>query len=273
MPFEFAEELTGSWLAGPVLCKIVEFLQTTVFGVNVTSVAFIALDRLLLLARPITWKRRMQVAKYMVGISWLLPLVLSSPDFYLYNIVKVSVENASGSFAVCSPVSLPYLWLDKLYWSLELYYVNLLPFGIIIFCYVGILRHVVKMKRVGVISGFDNSADSNWHKIKINTTRLALTVITTFIICWIPSIVLLSLRIAYGSESVHRSTVAYEVALFMAYTNEALNPVLYGYFDSFFKRMLTIMIKRRVCCWEPDIEGQGSSSIEDGQHSVSLHAH
>lgn len=273
MPFEFVEELTQQWMFGLELCKIVEFLQTTSFGVNIISVAFISLDRLLLLAKPITWRSRVQVAKYFVLISWLLPFLLSTPDLYLFNIVDISVEKSSVVHSVCSRVSFPYSWMDKLYWSLDLYYVNVLPFGVIVFCYIGIIRKVVK-RRVGEISGIFNSTHSHWHRIRVNTTRLALIVITLFIACWIPTIVLLSFRIARGSEFVHRSSVIYEVALFMAYTNEALNPVLYGYFDSFFRRMLGRMIHCRGCCCVANNEVSGIYSTEtDLRRSLSLHVH
>ena len=273
MPFEFVEELTDRWPFGLLLCKILEFLETTCFGVNITSVAFISMDRLLLLAKPITWKRRAQVGKYLVLISWIFPFVMSTPDLYLYNIVDKSAENSSGGHGHCSATSLPYMWLDKLYWSLDLYYVNVLPFGVIIFCYVGIVRKVAKMRRVGEISGVYNSTQSHWHRIRVNTTRLALIVITLFIVCWIPTIVVLSFRIARGSEFVHRFSVMYEVALFMAYANEALNPILYGYFDSFFRRMLRRMMQCNGCCCVAQNDASGVYSTEELPRSFSLQEH
>ena len=268
MPFEFVEELTGQWMFGLEWCKIVEFIQATSFGVNITSVAFISLDRLLLLVKPITWKNKIQVAKYMIFFSWTFPLIFASPDFYMFNIIKIPVNNSSVS-NVCSAISLPFEWLDKFYWSLDLYYLNVLPLGVIVFCYVGIVRKVVKMKRVGVhMSGMHNSTQSHLHKIRVNTTRLALIVITLFIACWIPSIVLSSFRIAHGSEFVHRSTVIYEVSLFMAYTNEALNPVIYGYFDTFFRRMLKRMFCRRLCSCAAEVDASDVYSREELQRSL-----
>ena len=246
MPFELAEESTGRWMVGVALCKVIEFLQAVGFAVNVISVTFIAVDRYLILSKPVTWKQHTQqtkVVKYIVAFSWIFPSLLSGPYLYIYDVV----EHLPSKHQVCSTISLPYKSLDQLYWGLEIYYLYLVPFVVIIFCYVGILRHVIRMKRIGEPSSTENSKESRLYEIKMRTSRLALVVVTMFLVCWVPWLVTFCLRIERGSAFVHRTSVPYEVALFMAYFNEATNPILYGYFDSFFNKMFRTSLQRYGC--------------------------
>ena len=251
MPFELAEELTGQWLVGSALCKIIEFLQGVGFAVNVLSVTFIALDRYLLLARPFTWKERTRFVRYIVGFCWIFSIILCSPYFYIYDVVETN--------QVCSVISLRYKWLEQLYWALQIYYFYVLPFIIITFCYVGILKQITKMKRVGKTPGAENSKESTWYLIRIRSSYLALAVVTVFLICWLPSFVLQCLRINLGSAFVGRTSVPYEVALFMAYANEAINPILYGYFDSYFKQHIRSYLR----CFSCVDDAQNSSETVD----------
>ena len=246
MPFELAEESTGRWMVGVALCKLIEFIQAVGFAVNVISVTFIALDRYLILSRPVTWKQHTQhtkIVKYMVAFSWIFPSILCGPFLYIYDVVEV-LPNKNQ---VCSTISLPHKALDQSYWGLEIYYLYLVPFVVIVLCYVGILRHVIKMKNLGEPSSTENSKESRLHLIKTKASRLALAMVTMFLICWAPSLVALCLRINRGSAFVHRTSVAYEVALFMAYVNEAINPILYGYFDSLFNSKFCASLQRFGC--------------------------
>lgn len=242
MPFELAQETTGNWMTGIFLCKIIEFLQGVGFAVNVLSVTFIALDRYFMLAKPFSWKQHTQVVKYVVGFCWIFPIILCSPYLYIYDVVRFPslVERQ-----VCSTISLPHKKLEVLYWGMEMYYLDVLPFIIISFCYIGILKHIAKLKLVGVSLKSNNSKQKQHDRIKVRSSYCALAVVAVFLVCWFPSFVLRCLRINLGSTSVPRTSVADEIALFMAYTNEAVNPFLYGYIDSNFKKYLRSSI---LCC-------------------------
>ena len=183
----------------------------------------------------------------MVAFSWIFATLLSSPGIYIYDIIEVPFNISNGN-EVCSTISLPYKPLDQLYWGLEIYYLYLVPFVVIIFCYVGILIHVIKLKRIGEPSSTENPKESRLYEIKMRASRLALVVVTMFLVCWLPLLVAFCLRFKRGSAFVHRTSVTYEVALFMAYVNEALNPIIYGYFDSFFNKKLHSVVSDQCSC-------------------------
>lgn len=243
MPVELAQEITGRWMLGRAFCKIHEYLQAVGFAVNVLSVTFIALDRYLMLAKPFTWKQHSRVVKYIVRYCWGFSIILCSPYFYIYDVVELGQSENQ----VCSVISPRYKWLEQLYWALQIYYLYILPFIIISFCYVGILKYITRMKRVDKTPGTKSSQKKYWYRIKIRSSYLAIAVVTVFYVCWLPSLVVVCLRIHHGSVSVGRMSVPYDVALFMAYANEAINPILYGYLDSYFKKHLRSSLQCFSC--------------------------
>lgn len=253
MPFEFVEELLEEWVFGRAACKIVEYIQASALSASVYIIAFIAVDRYLSIVRPLTAKLKARHGKYLVIFSWLMPLLVATPYIFIFDLELEQHYYENGTTLICESRGLPYPWLDRCYWAVEMYFTFIIPFVVMIFCYSRLVKKILNMKKVGEprqVSLHNQSASSdpiehNLRRIKLKSVRLTIAFVSVFLICWTPKIVLECMRIAYGTRVVHRRTAIYEVALFMSYLNETLNPILYALFDPYFGDKIMCMIGKK----------------------------
>lgn len=253
MTFEFVEELLEKWVFGRFSCKIVEYIQASALSASVYIITFIAVDRYLSIVRPLTAKLKARHGKYIVIFSWLVPLLISTPYLFIFDIEIEHKYYGNGTTLICESRGLPYQWLDKCYWVAEMYFTFILPLAVMIFCYSRLVKKILNMKKVGEPrqpSQHNQSASSdpiehNLKRIKLKSVRLTIAFVSLFLICWTPKIVLECMRIFHGTRAVHRRTAVYEVALFMSYLNETLNPILYALFDPYFGDKIMCMIGKK----------------------------
>lgn len=95
-----------------------------------------------------------------------------------------------------------------------------------------------------VAAHFPNTSLSVIWQTKRRVTRTSTLVAVTFIVCWLPTFVLSFVRIISGTESIHRGHLLHEIAMFGAFINEAINPIIYCAFD----RSLKARIGPRIFC-------------------------
>ncbi|XP_031566392.1 orexin receptor type 1-like [Actinia tenebrosa] len=254
MPFEFTEELLEKWLFGRATCKIIEYIQASALGASVYIITFIAVDRYLSIVRPLTSKLKARHGKYIVIFSWLVPVLVSTPYLAIFDIELEQHSFKNGTTMICETRGLPYPWLNKCYWVVEMYFTFILPLAIMTFCYSRLMKKILNLKKVGEprqpsqhnqLSASSDPIEHNLRRIKLKSVKLTIAFVTIFIICWTPKIVLELMRITRGTREVHRRTAIYEVALFMSYMNETLNPVLYALFDPYFSDKIMGMFGKK----------------------------
>ena len=166
----------------------------------------------------------------------IVPAVVSSP--YIYKIVLLEVDTK----IICTPQAIPVKWLDKLYESMNFIIAFLLPFGVLCWCYFRVILIMWGCcPRVSVASS--PSTQLAILQSRKRVTRTACLVTGAFILCWLPTFILNIVRIAYGTAAIRRGHVLYEIAVFGAFTNEAINPVIYCAFDTNIKMRI-----RPFCC-------------------------
>ncbi|EDO45215.1 predicted protein [Nematostella vectensis] len=256
-PIEFTIELLGEWIFSDFGCRFVEYCQALSFGVAVFIITFIAIDRYLSVVRPLTGRIRTRHGKWILVFCWSAPMLILFPYVFLFKVIKTTHHESNETIFMCQPVGSGYDWLDRLYWTVELYYTFLLPMIIMIFCYTSLVRKVLRMKKVGQAQPSVNSLHERvgtLSHMKRKSVRLALSFVTLFVVCWGPRFVMDCYRIAYGTRAVTRTSAIYEVALFMAYTNQMLNPVLYALIDTYFKQKLKNLFRRQITTFENSTE-------------------
>ncbi|XP_020620111.1 neuropeptide FF receptor 1-like [Orbicella faveolata] len=224
-PFKFIRRLFGTWIFGTSLCKVIAFVQISASGTAVMFHALIAVDRYRCLAHPHLPKLKPRLVRQLIALSWGVPALVATPYLYMLQVVQFNF------YQMCTPLSIPLPWLDKLYEAVEFGAAHLFPFCVICGCYYHVIK--IALGRQPPVSGSAHGATAQiaLRRSRRRVTKTACLIMVAFIICWSPTFVLSIWRIASGTESVHHSHTLYEVSFFGTLINKAINPIIYGVYD------------------------------------------
>ena len=219
MPFEFISLLLNEWTFGRTACKIIEFIEIAVLGTAVFTHALIAFDRYRSLAHPYLPKMETRLVKKLIILSWAFPAFVSCPYLYMFEISQTNSNKA------CTPNSIPIQWLDTLYEAVEFVTIRMIPFVVLWWCYFHVARTMCGVSpTVSVTDGVTRV--SVIFQSKRRVTRTAGMVATAFTLCWLPTFIMIFVRLVSGTDRVHRGHVLFEIAMFGAFINEAVNPII-----------------------------------------------
>ena len=253
IPFEFTRELLDEWIFGRALCKTIEFIEIAVSGTAVFTHALIAFDRYRSLARPYLPKMEGRLVRRMIALSWVVPPMVSLPYLYMFEVKAINFK------IICTPLAIPINWLDKLYEAVEFLAVFFIPFVVLCWCYFRVALIMWGRSPLVVTVNFSSAQQSFICQNRRRVTRTSALVAVTFIVCWLPTFVLSFVRIVSGTESVHRGHVLQEIAMFGAFINEAINPIIYCAFD----RSLKARIDLQKLCGTNLSDSAGSNNVAD----------
>ncbi|XP_078372641.1 G-protein coupled receptor 83-like [Oculina patagonica] len=239
-PFDLVRRLTGTWLFGTAVCKIIDFVKISTSGTAIMSHTLIAVDRYRCLAQPHLPKLKSRLVKQLIAMSWVVPALVSTPYLYMFEVVQVNL------YQMCTPLAIPVPWLDKLYEAVEFGVVFFSPFCVICWCYYHVIRLTLGRQLHDSGSAQIPTARISLQRSKKRVTKTACLIVVAFVICWSPTFVLSIWRIASGTESVHHDHTLYEVSFFGTLINEAINPIIYSAYDRNMKVCAYIHCGHRV---------------------------
>ena len=224
MTFEVSEDFLHRWHYGQVGCKIIEYLEVLLFGVNILNHLSIAFERYQNVVYPLKPSMRMRTAKKLLVGSWCFPTVMALPYLYTFEVKK------EGEDDICMAISWSVKWLDKLYGSVELLCIFLVPLVCLLWMYF------VIVKTLHLRAKQSNNVNAASHGSTIRAaanygSRVSIAVVSVFVICWLPYIITFTVRLVTKPENVGRTSTLYVTALYFSYANELLSPVIYCVFD------------------------------------------
>ena len=110
MPFILGRVISGQWVFGKLMCKLVRFLQYLVPGCTMLVFVAICIDRFYTIIYPLSFKVTRYRAKQLICLSWFIAMLLACPSFYFYDVVLIDgvefcqtyIESTwGGIFYVC----------------------------------------------------------------------------------------------------------------------------------------------------------------------------
>ena len=138
------------------------------------------------------------------------------------------------------------LWREKLVWYLppiSFYLVLLHPFVVLVILYSIIL---IKLKKQAHPGEQLASAEEQRTRTNRNVLKMTIAIVVAFFICWIPfSIQVVTVYFVPKNTLDCKFLVSYNVALFMAYANCAINPIICLTFSSNYRQALRRLVN---CC-------------------------
>ncbi|XP_006871253.1 PREDICTED: 12-(S)-hydroxy-5,8,10,14-eicosatetraenoic acid receptor [Chrysochloris asiatica] len=253
LPFRIAFYLRHKvWSFGHRSCQSLLFLLSLSRGVGVAFLTAVALDRYCRVVHP-----RLKVnlvspqwARVISGCVWLLMMTLTHQSLFISKAAGNTTE--CRSFDPSEEFSLRIIWQEALFF---LQFV--LPFGLILFCNVGIIKTLQKILR-------DPEKQPKLRRAK----ALVTAVVVLFGLCFSPSFVARILMDVFRrSESCRMRRMVentLDVASSLSYLNSVLNPIIYCFsnptFRYSYKKVFNTLRGRRQEVEPPDCDPNDSYS-------------
>lgn len=227
LPFSIAYTALGfHWPLGKFMCK----LNSTIISINLYASIFlltvISIDRCTSVMFPVWCQnhRTPRVASFAALAVWILAFLFSSPVFIfrdttIYNNLIVCFTKFHEDQNVADSI-------HKGMIIIRLTFAFIIPFSLIILCYVIIMFRIQR-----------NRMNTSGKPFKI-----ILVVIISFFICWFPFHVFSFLELSKmypGNDHLNDVTrIGSPLTTSLAYINSCINPVLYVFMGRDFKTKL-----------------------------------
>ncbi|KAL7731638.1 hypothetical protein ACLKA6_007990 [Drosophila palustris] len=245
IPFVIYTMQARNWAFGTYMCKA--YLVSTSVTQFTSSIFLLIMsaDRYIAVCHPISSPRyrTTSVSKLVSAVAWMTSVVLMLPVILFANSVEISPGHMS-----CN-IEWPELFNTQsdsafILYSLILGFATPLIFILTFYCLVIRKLHTVGPKH--------KSKEKKRSHRKV--TKLVLTVITVYILCWLPHWVLQVALI----NSTERCASKLQVVVFLAcgclaYSNSAMNPILYAFLSDNFKKSF---MKACTCAARKDVNAQ-----------------
>ena len=245
-PVPLADLHVGSWLIGgtlgQALCKIHPFLTEISMVVSIQSLVLITVDRYAAVVVPLRSPLiSRKVCRCLTVGTWILAASVFSPHLFTFNLVEYPERvwcelqwevtfGEKSSFGIYN-LSLAILFL-------------FIPFVVLVILYSIILIKLKKQVHPG-----EQSANAEEQRTRRNRNVLKMTVaiVVVFFICWIPLTINVLMLHLVPTKTLDfcKFWVSFNVALFMAYTYCAINPIICLTFSSNYRQALRRLVN---CC-------------------------
>lgn len=248
IPFLIATMHMKRWVFGGAMCKAY-MVSTSITQFTSSIFLFImSADRYIAICHHISSPkyRTPLVSRVVSALAWLASALIMLPIMIYGDIIEVQPN--SYSCQIVWPESHEHLrgYTFTLY-SLILGFVVPLCFIMTFYCLV-----IRKLRNVGPKTTNKSRGKRRSHR---KVTKLVLTVITVYILCWLPYWISQVALISSpdGSCSTRLDIILFLLVGCLGYINSAINPILYAYLSENFKKSF---MKACTCAARADVNAQ-----------------
>ena len=234
VPFTAYHYAAETWIFGPAVCKLTQFLLYVTAYVSVYTLALISAWRLMsvVYSSETTLFRTKCNAWLSVCVLWVLCLLGNAPVFVVYDVRSTKQVNEEQPYKYCAPA----MHGRNLFLSFFLI-AYVIPLSAISIMSVRLV-HYIQRRRAFAMRTASITSESSVHVSERTNqvTRTIITVVFVFAICWMPMhITLLVAQYGYQPE-----TYAYQVfrvfSQCLAYANSCMNPFIYNRMSTAFRQ-------------------------------------
>ncbi|XP_061182415.1 QRFP-like peptide receptor [Saccostrea echinata] len=243
------------WPFGAFMCKVTSLIQVTALTSSVLTLTIISLERFQAIVFPLRRKMSHRAAMVAISCSWIVSVGTAFP----YLLVKKQIEMQFSDFLrIQCKEKWPSYYTEssgngtceteepgkKLYYTLTFIIMYVIPILVMGITYTIISITLVNRKGPG------GKATSSIDKARKKVIRMLIVVLVSFVICWTPQWAFL-IYDAYFPPVADEQRPEYIVALkyaalYIAYSNSALNPIMYAGFNENFRRGFLDVFRCRI---------------------------
>lgn len=243
MPFSLIRITLKNWQLGEFLCRLSPTLQTIDVFVSTFTIVAIAVDRYAAIVCASRESSNRRLVFYSISIIWFSSIILCIPMMMFHEVNEVYPESMNVTlYHICMEVW-PFDWMRKLYTTCVLLIQYAVPLAIISSLH-GKICQFLKV-RINENPRTDIEMARVLRDIKRQRKNMLLltAIAVTFAIAWLPLTVLNTLadydyRLFLSRNFNH----AYAYCLLAAMCSACLNPIIYGWFNTNFKKAFLLAL-------------------------------
>lgn len=209
------------------ICKVVLLLSYVSFSVSIQSLVLIAVDRFVAVTFPLRSPLiSRKLCSFLIPATWIVAMAVYSPNILaLKHPGGRECENHLGENHF-----------------LAVYIVfHYIPLGLLVTFYTIIL---IKLKKQSLPGELSTIAEQQRTRRNRNVLKMAVAIVTAFLLCWIPYNVGHLMQIfASGLVTSCIFKLFHYVAYFLMCLNSALNPIICVTFSSNYRQGLNRLLK------------------------------
>ncbi|XP_041130629.1 isotocin receptor-like [Polyodon spathula] len=240
-------DITFRFYGPDVLCRAVKYLQVVGMFASTYVLVLMSIDRCLAICQPLLSLHRRTERFYVIS-SWVLSLMLSIPQVYIFSLKEVGPEvyDCWGDFVEPWGAKAYVTWI-----SLTIY---IIPVAILSVCY-GLISFTiwqnlklktrkdqnVTLKSMTALSRV--SSVKLLSKAKIRTVKMTFVIVLAYVVCWAPFF-FVQMWSVWDPEAP-REASAFIIAMLLASLNSCCNPWIYMLFAG---HLFHDMVQRFLCC-------------------------
>lgn len=245
MPITATTLITGKWNFGEAVCEFQASVDYFVLFSSPVTMGLAAFNRYMRIVKSKHYQKvfSFKRSRMFLAVSWLIIMI------YIITARSISWQRFEflSDYALCSAIFLTKT--DALiYYCIAVPLFFLFPFFVIIFSYLNVYK-AVKQHNRNVFPRFHNTV--NQARVVIQEIRISRTlflVTTVFVVCWLPSWVIVLVKRLQPTLKLHRSWKL--VPVFLPFLSCAINPFIYAgsnpTFRSEFKRLFCLSRQHKL---------------------------
>ncbi|XP_052075698.1 neuropeptide FF receptor 2-like isoform X1 [Mytilus californianus] len=226
-----------SFKGGDPVCKMIMFIPLLSISSSISTMVAIAVDRF----REIIKRHKLlsKQAMYVIMVSWVWSVVVSSPQLYEYSVYSNYDEEynvtSCGSHDIVEN-------FETVYAVIVIVLSYVVPLILITISYVKIMIFVWKTGKN--VAG----KESQVLKKRMKIVRLLITITVVFALLWSPYFALFGMEEILGlDDTLHTESGTHVTKNVLVVLSTMSNPVIYFVFDAKFRKDLLQLLTRKPC--------------------------
>lgn len=245
IPFLLTTMRIEDWIFGKTMCKA--YMVSTSITQFSSSIFLLvmAADRYIAICHHISSPkyRTPIVSRIVSAVAWIISAIIMIPIIVYSDVVENPNGRTTCAFDFYSGQTIEY--------SFTLYTLILgfvIPLSFIMLFYCSVIR---KLRSVAKKTNKTKGKRRSHRKV----TKLVLTVITVYVLCWVPYWIS---QLTIITKPTHMCSSQLELIIFLlasclGYSNSAINPILYAYLSDNFKKSF---LKACTCAATKEVNAQ-----------------
>ncbi|XP_051882481.1 P2Y purinoceptor 2-like [Pristis pectinata] len=232
----------NDWPFGAAMCKIVRFLFYTNLYCSILFLTCMSIHRFLGVCFPMQSLRwsNLRYTRMVCIVIWAVVIIFQTPIF-----VFVNVET-TGNTTICYDTSNQKNFNKfVIYSAIQLVLLFCGPFTVVMICYGITAKKLLR----------PNDIRPEYARSRKKSIKMIITVLTVFVLCFLPFHITRS--IYYSSRSLHVScstldavNLAYKLTRPLASANSCLDPILYVLAGQTYRSHLLQVLRRQPSTWQ-----------------------
>ncbi|XP_050395468.1 neuropeptide Y receptor type 6-like [Patella vulgata] len=235
-PFVVVRIIFKNWTFGVIWCKIVPAVQSTYVFVSTLSILALAVDRYKSIMYTSSKTNNRKGACFIISGIWFVSLVLSFPLFLTHEIDAIYGLEEVILYNICTE-----RWMSQLF--LTLYTVMVLVIQYLSPVVAIVTLHILICQSLKFRINSREACQMDMRRIRKKLLRhrknvmLLTSMAASFVVTWLP-LTLLNI-IADTNHNIFKQTnfpLIHASCLLVSFTSVSVNPVIYGWFNSNFRK-------------------------------------